>query len=75
MFEHSLKENFWKTLKWQTEHRSPAPGPTAAISTHPISRHSARASARPRPGAAAGWNGDYGFGIIDPLAVATANDV
>jgi len=36
---------------------------------------SLRASARPRPGAAAGWNGDYGFGIIDPLAVATANGV
>jgi hypothetical protein len=36
---------------------------------------SLRASARPRPGTAAGWNGDYGFGIIDPLAVATANGV
>lgn len=30
-----------------------------------------RMSARPKP-AAQGWNGDYGFGIVDPSAAATA---
>jgi hypothetical protein len=35
---------------------------------------SLRSSARAVPGQV-GWNGDYGFGIIDPLAVATAQGV
>jgi serine protease AprX len=35
---------------------------------------SLRSSARQVPGQN-GWNGDYGFGIIDPLAVATAAGV
>ncbi|HZC96938.1 MAG TPA: S8 family serine peptidase, partial [Bradyrhizobium sp.] len=35
---------------------------------------SLRSSARPAPGQA-GWDGDFGFGIIDPVSVATANGV
>jgi Subtilase family len=31
-----------------------------------------RKTARPQPGPHHVWNGDYGFGIIDPLAAATA---
>jgi len=31
-----------------------------------------RRTARPQPPGPRGWNGDYGFGIIDPLAAATA---
>lgn len=31
-----------------------------------------RDSARPRPGPGAGWNADYGFGILDPEAAAAA---
>jgi hypothetical protein len=30
-----------------------------------------RQTAHPKPGPHRAWNGDYGFGIIDPLAAAT----
>lgn len=29
-------------------------------------------TARPRPGTSPGWNGDYGYGIIDPVAAANS---
>lgn len=31
-----------------------------------------RSTATPKPGPSAGWNGDYGYGILDPVAAASS---